>query len=192
VLRAAIAARGVWELRLDQPDVPDLTYLRAHQDDLRHRAAVPAPLPALLQRDGVTPRSWHASPDVRPRVAPAAPPAPTGGRWRRGGANVDTEKLRRFQAALRSSTGDVRVRATGQWDVYFNEVLREHGAPTLPTPPNVVALNTAFWNSTVAAPHGSAEAWSTARPTEADLYDFTPALADGELGRASGPRPGGG
>jgi hypothetical protein len=185
VLRAAIAARGVWELRLDQPDVPDLTYLRAHQDDLRHRAAVAAPLPALLQRDGVTPRSWHGSPDVRPRVAPEVPAAPTGARWRRGGANVDVEKLRRFQAALRSSTGDVRVRATGQWDVYFNEVLREHGAPTLPTAPNVVALNTAFWNSTVAAPHGSAEAWSTVRPTEADLYDFTPALAEGELGKAS-------
>ena len=29
LLRAAIVARGVWELRLDQPEVPTLAYLRA-------------------------------------------------------------------------------------------------------------------------------------------------------------------
>ena len=40
-----------------------------------------------------------------------------------------TEQLRRFQAALRSSTGDARIIANGVWDTYFSEVLRDHGAP---------------------------------------------------------------
>src|SRR5262249_26066675 len=37
LLRAAIASRGSWELRLDVANVVDLTYVRAHDDDLRYR-----------------------------------------------------------------------------------------------------------------------------------------------------------
>ena len=37
LLRAAIGARGVWELRLDQEAVAAKTYLRVHEGDLRHR-----------------------------------------------------------------------------------------------------------------------------------------------------------
>ncbi len=59
LLRAAIAARGVWELRLDVADVTDLTYVRAHDDDLRYRARA-----IDKQRDLTTARSWHGSPDA--------------------------------------------------------------------------------------------------------------------------------
>ncbi|QTN22047.1 hypothetical protein HZ992_18040 [Rhizobacter sp. AJA081-3] len=187
LLRAAIAARGVWELRLDSTEVGELTYVRAHQDDLRYRTpTVPPAVP--LRRDGSTPRSWHGSPDVRPRVAPVPLAAPAAPAWVRGGANVDAEKLRRFQAALRSLKNDPRVRATGQWDSYFNEVLREHGAPLLPSPPaaaNTVSIGTAYWNAAMALPHGRAEPWGSATPTEADLHDFTPPLEEGDVGRTS-------
>ena len=66
LLRAAIGARGVWELRLDQEAVAAKTYLRVHEGDLRHRDSA-----RLLQGDGVTERPWHASPDIRPRLAPS-------------------------------------------------------------------------------------------------------------------------
>ena len=43
LLRAGIASRGVWELRArTSPTCADLTYLRAHDDDLRYRARASA------------------------------------------------------------------------------------------------------------------------------------------------------
>jgi hypothetical protein len=184
LLRAAIAARGVWQLRLDVEEPPDLTYVRAHGDDLRMR--VPA---VSLQRDGVTARSWHGSPDVRPRIAPAAVAAPATLPWRRGLGAIDAEKLRRFQAALRSRTNDPRVRANGEWDVYFSEVLRDLGAPILPSPPapaaNTPGIDVPFWNLNMQAPHATAEPWGAATPTEADLLELTPSLTEGSSDRAS-------
>ena len=90
--------------------------------------------------------------------------------------------LRRFQAALRSSTGDPRVRANGKWDAYFSEVLRDLGAPVTahppvpPSPPapglparNLVTINAAFWNAHMTGAHATREPWGTGTPTEADL-----------------------
>lgn len=187
LVRAAIASRGVWELRLDA-DVEDggRTYLRAHDDDLRYRASS-----STTQRNGQPNRSWHGSPDVRPRVASAAVPAP-GAAWQRGAFGGNTERLRRFQAAMRSNTGDPRVRATGVWDDYFNEVLRANGAPILPSPPN--PANTVgitnnppgrFWDTQMTAPHSTRDPWGLGRPTEEDLYELTPQLVEGTLLRTS-------
>jgi hypothetical protein len=187
LLRAAIAARGVWELRLDVADVVDLAYLRAHDDDLRYRARA-----IDKQRDLVTARSWHGSPDVRPRLSPLSRPAPSSLPWTQTTAGTDPELLRRFQAALRARTGDQRVRATGRWDDYFNEVLRDLGAPMMPSPPaaaNTVSINKAFWNLSMVAPHATAEPWGGAVPTEADLADFTGALVEGEIGQTSCSMP---
>ncbi|MFN7929976.1 MAG: hypothetical protein U0Y68_19060 [Blastocatellia bacterium] len=182
LLRAAIAARGVWELRLDVADVQDLTYLRAHDDDLRYRARA-----VDKKRDLVTQRSWHGSPDVRPREAPRLRPAPATLPWIRTTAGVNAELLRRFQAALRARTNDPRVQATGRWDGYFNEVLRDLGAPLAPAPAaaNTVSINKAFWNLSMVAPHATAEPWGAALPTEADFADYTAALTEGDLQRAS-------
>jgi hypothetical protein len=187
LLRAAIASRGVWELRLDVADVDDLAYLRVHDDDLRHR------LPSItLQRDGVTARSWHGSPDVRPRVAPSLVAAPATLPWRRTTAGIATDTLRRFQTALRASTNDPRVVANGLWDPYFSEVLRDHGAPTVAVPaaPPLPALNMAqidkpFWDQHMKAPHATAEPWGAGPPTEADLHEYTPELREGDPGRTS-------
>jgi hypothetical protein len=202
LLRAAIAARGIWELRLDVTDVPDLTYLRAHDDDLRHRVGGPPAMPKRateVRRDLSTAslRSWHGSPDVRPREAPRAIAAPSTLPWRRDARPANTtEILRRFQAAMRSHTSDPRIVANGQWDVYFSEVLRDNGAPTVHVAAagavpalDKVQIATAFWNSHMTGAHATAEPWGAGPPSEADLYQLTPTLAEGVVGQASCAMP---
>ena len=182
LLRAGIAARGVWELRLDVADVQDLTYLRAHDDDLRYR-----PRAIDKKRDLVTNRSWHGSPDVRPRRAALFLPAPSSLPWTQKKAGVDPESLRRFQSVLRSLKGDPRVQPTGRWDGYFNEVLRDLLAPIMPPPEvaNTVGINKAFWEINNVAPHATAEPWGAGVPTEADLADYSAALTEGDLANTS-------
>lgn len=200
LLRAAIAARGVWELRLDQADVADLTHLRCHQADMRYRQSAVA-----LQNDGRSARSWHGSPDVRPRVAPAVIPRPGNLPWgltANAAAPVINlsrrQPLARFQAALRSARNDLRVVPNGRWDVYFSEVLRDLGAPVAVVPPSgatpqllVPTIDNAFWDAAMNAPHPGApphslrEPWGTGVPTEADLIDFYGEVAEGQLGAAS-------
>jgi hypothetical protein len=187
LLRVAIASRGVWELRLDDTTVQDRTYLRVHDDDLRHRLPTP-----LVQRNLAAGRSWHGSPDVRPRVAPAPPAPPTAAApWTRA-APPGEQALRRFQAALRSSTNDPRVVANGVWDAYFSEVLRDLGAPTTAVPAapplpalNVVQVDPAYFTTHVTAPHATAEPWGSGVPTEADLYELLPRLTEGTAGATS-------
>ena len=196
LLRAAIAARGIWELRLDDTTVVDLTYLRAHGDDLRHRVGGPPATPKMateVARDLTTPRSWHGSPDVRPREAARAVGAPGSLPWRRGTVPANaTGALRRFQAALRSSTNDPRIVPTGLWDAYFSELLRDHGAPTVhvaasgPNPAfERVRITAAFWNAHMTGAHATAEPWGAGPPTEADLYEQSEELAEGTAAQAS-------
>lgn len=193
LLRAAIASRGVWELRLDKATVTALTYLRAHAGDLRHRDVAP-----VMRPDG-TRRTWHASPDVRPRLAPSASlPAPSTLPWERHPFNGNRELLRRFQSALRASTNDPRIVANGLWDAYFSEVLRDLGAPTkVVAPPapaagepvlpsqNRVFIDKAFWELHAKPANNAADPWSGATPTEADLYEVAPDLREGAEGAAA-------
>ena len=193
LLRAAIGARGVWELRLDREAVAAQTYLRVHAGDLRHREL------ARLDRGDGTQRSWHDSPDVRPRLAPStALTGPTAAQsWWRGPMNVGADRLRRFQAALRSSSKDPRVVANGLWDAYFSEVLRDLGAPTTnqaaPAPPagapvlpafSRVSISKAFFEAHWKAEHRTAEPWGGGPPREPDLLELTPSLPEGESGKA--------
>jgi hypothetical protein len=182
LLRAAIAARGTWELRLDVADVVDLTYVRAHDDDLRYR-----PRAVEKKRDLITDRSWHGSPDVRPRRLSKSRVAPASLPWAQTTVGIDADALRRFQSALRSKSGDPRVRPTGAWDSYFNEVLRDLGAPLMPAPApaNTVCITTAFWNATMIAPHATAEPWGAGTPTEADILELTASLSEGAATQAS-------
>jgi hypothetical protein len=198
LLRAAVAARGVWEMRLDQPVVPEQCYLRAHDDDLRHRSTA-----AVGTRDGTTLRSWHGSPDVRPRAAPQPvpvgpppPAAPFTNPWTRLSAQGSSEQLRRFQAALRSSTHDLRIAADGQWDHYFSEVLRDHGAATVAVAANnttvppqpayqQVQITPAYWTSIVTGAHALAEPWEPGLPCEAELLSVQPPLSEGTRAAAS-------
>ncbi len=199
LLRAAIAARGLWELRLDTETPDDLTDLRAHTDDLRLVLPPDAADPSRrtsavnVERDGVTPRSWHGSPDVRPHTKIALVPRPPAAAFPLTiESGFDSAKLRRFQAALRAGTGDPRVRATGRWDAYFSEVLRDHGFPVVAFPPagalparNLVTINAAFWNAHMNAANAAVEPWGAEPPIEADLLDFTADLNEGARGRTS-------
>ncbi|NUZ08354.1 hypothetical protein [Piscinibacter koreensis] len=193
LLRAAIAARGVWELRLDQPDVVDLTYLRCHQDDLRHR-----PTAVALQNDGRTARSWHGSPDVRPRAVATAIARPANLPWGRQASAAPVinafqrQPLARFQAALRSARNDPRVVPNGRWDSYFSEVLRDLGAPVVvipaagATPQRAVpTIDNALWDATMVAPHATRNPWGDGAPSEADLIDFHGEVPEGQVGAAS-------
>ncbi len=181
LLRAAIASRGVWELRLDVADVTDLTYVRAHDDDLRYRDRA-----VETKRDLVTARSWHGSPDVRPRRPSTARAAPASLPWTQATfSHRNTEALRRFQAALGSQRGDPRVRPTGKWDTYFNEVLRDLGAPTAPAPSHRVSIDEAFWNTAMVAPHATAEPWGAGTPTEADIRGLSAPLTEGDANQTS-------
>jgi hypothetical protein len=175
LLRAAVVSRGVWELRLGE-DVEDLTYLRVHDDDMRYR-----PRSVEVARNLTGTRSWHGSPDIRPRVATVAPPAPTNLPWRFN-KKPGVEVLRRFQSALRSRFNDPRFRANGIWDRYFDECLRDNGAPVVSSR---VTVNQVFYDNVMTAPHSTAEAWGPGDPTEADLLELTPTLAEGDLGAAS-------
>ena len=179
LLRAAINARGVWELAIDA-DVDELTYVRAHVDDLRRRERAHE-----TQRDGKTPRSWHGSPDVRPRLKPVPVPRPATLPWRRYSVRLSDEGLlRQFKAALRSVTGDPRIRPTGvAWDSYFEEVMRDLGATV--TAADDVELDAPFWDAAMVSPHDSAEPWGAGPPSEDDLYDLTPELIEGEATIAS-------
>ncbi|HEY1368903.1 MAG TPA: hypothetical protein VGF23_17405 [Gaiellaceae bacterium] len=181
LLRAAIAARGVWELDLGSSP-SELCYLRAHDDDQRRR-----PRALEKKRDGVSDRSWHASPDVRPRIAPAVITKPTTLPWTLVDPAIDTETLRRFQAALRSQANDPRSRATGVWDLYFEEVLRDHGGTVNPN--QTVNLDSALWDTVMVAPHATAEPWGAGVPSEADLYELVAELNEGEPGSASASMP---
>jgi hypothetical protein len=187
LLRAGIASRGVWELRLDSAAVPALSYLRVHGGDLRHRPVSPVARP-----DGAR-RSWHASPDIRPRLAPSAALAAPGTLpWERSPFNGDTALLRRFQSALRKAKSDPRIVANGLWDAYFSEVLRDHGAPTkVVAPPapaagepvlpnqNRVFINPKFWTDHATAANLSADPWSGGTASEADLHEVTAGLPEG-------------
>jgi hypothetical protein len=176
LLRAAVTSRGVWELRLGG-DAQDLTYLRVHEDDMRHQATT-----ELVNRNLVGSRSWHASPDVRPRLATSVVPPPTALAPWTFGAPPPPESLRRFQAACRSRFADLRFRANALWDRYFDELLRDSGAPVVA---GAVTVDPAFFANVMVPPHVTADPWPGASPTEADLHDLLPPLPDGSVDAAS-------
>ncbi len=186
LLRAGIASRGVWELRLDREEVEDRTYLRVHDDDLRYRARA-----NMTSRTGSGERSWFGSPDIQVRTpaGPLAFPLPAGDYWDKDVQFEGPRRqlLRRFQSAmrargLRASPPDGRVVPTGVWDTYFNELLREvPGAELRLT--GEVRLTKAVWDSVMVAPDDSVEPWSGPGPTEADLHDLTELDSEGTAGQ---------
>jgi hypothetical protein len=78
------------------------------------------------------------------------------------------------------------------WDPYFNEVLRDLGAPLMPSPPapaNTVCIDKPFWNLSMTAPHATAEPWGAGVPLEADLCDFAGELKEGDADKTSCSMP---
>ena len=190
LLRAAVQARGVWEVDLRQP-LTARTYLRVHEYDSRR--VTPAVFPTLL--DGLGDPSWHESPDVRVRPAPGAPTRPVQATfpWRRLTGFADRERrwlLWIFQVALRHlDPADPLVRPDGTWTEAFDErVKARRAALHLPNPADPV-LDAALWTAALAPPNLYADPWD-GEPTEADLQELVvdrPAPGLESVGIIAGP-----
>jgi len=168
VLRAAIQARGIWEVDLAQPMLGARTMLRVHAWDTRRQN--PASLTDPRQPIPNALLSWHASPDVRVRPRRGSkPPNPTAAfPWI--GASPDAYGLWVFQTALHvRGSGDPLVKPDGTWTPLFDARLRAANG-------NSNRITQALWNTIVgsgaAFPDAYAEPWNGSEPSEADLFEL--------------------
>jgi hypothetical protein len=159
LLRAALQARGVWEVDLRaMPSPPTRTYLRVHDDDTRRDQPT-----GLSSPRGSSPHSWHASPDIRIRPAPQSGLPPPAGLPLTGSADRNFD-LWAFQTALHAI--DPLCRPTGGWSSAFAARLRVHH------PGSLARIDAALWNSVGAVADFFSTPWDGGEPTEADLYEL--------------------
>jgi hypothetical protein len=189
LLRAALQARGVWEVDLTGPQEPR-TYLRLEQIDSR-RVAPPPPPPAPAPQP-----TWDASPDVRIRPALGAPipaVAAAGLPWTIGAPT--RHLLWAFQTALHAV--DPLCRADGNWTDEFVKRCKARRATLSPPPAAGQVVDAVLWTNVMTAANVFTEPWvdgpgasALARqPTEADLYELVPdrpALGNARSGIAAG------
>jgi hypothetical protein len=165
LLRAAIDARGIWELDISATPGPTRRiYVRVTANDSRRRAVSSLTNPMA---DGLFPTwSWFASPDIRIRPAPltageSAPPAPTALTW--NGFAGNTYDLWVFQTALHKI--DPVSKPNGEWNSGFTASLKRNNAAE----GNKVTATR--WAAVVTAANVYADPWDGA-PTEADLVEL--------------------
>ena len=127
LLRAAVQARGVWEIDLDN-DEPQRTYARVHPRDDRRRFLTPMADPR--RRPGATAMPVFASPDitVRPAANPAAAPTWQLGTGRITATNAPRYQLWTFQTAFRWLFP--AVVADGLWTDLFGDMVELHRVRT--------------------------------------------------------------
>ena len=199
LLRAAVQARGVWEVDLDQA-VAATTYLRVHPYDTRR--ALPVPLPDPLHPptgadrewhldwsdtrardsrdgagrpvagpDGTAPGqfSWHASPDLRVRPVVGAPVPAVPGTLPWTGRPADRSQLWALQTALHAI--DPLVVPDGRWTAMFRRRLRAIRALKTLARPNDAVVDLALWSHADVQAGFWADPWADGGPTEADLAE---------------------
>jgi hypothetical protein len=193
LLRAAMQARGVWEVDLSTPAGPTRrTYLRVHANDARRSASTPLTNP---MRIGPTDWPWYASPDIRIRPArlnagEPVPPPPSSlstpaAAW--NGSAPDPHWLWVFQTALHKI--DPLVRANGQWTDLFRARLIANDAV------KGNKIDAARWTAIVTRANVFTAPWDDRgagagvapepQPTEADLLELVvenPTTAGSTLG----------
>jgi hypothetical protein len=167
LLRAALQARGMWDVDLSAPGKAQ-TYVRVHAWDTRRAPTVSLVDPTTQPVTGPA-LSGHASPDIRVRPRRGSiPPAPRGLPW--VGASADEYGLWVFQTALRARAAqpDPLVKPDGQWTPLFEGRLRAA------TGDNQVTAT--VWNTVVGSgnsfPNAYADPWNGGSPTEADLFEL--------------------
>lgn len=175
ILRAAIQARGIWEVDLSAAPTPTRrTFLRVHANDARRQATTSLVNP--MKMGPPTEWPWHASPDVRIRPAPldageAIPRPPTTGLkklpWK--GTAPDSHLLWVFQTALHKI--DPLCRANGEWTAQFRNRLEQLPHPE-PPPASGNSINLDRWNHVVTRANVFTAPWDGAEPTEADLFEL--------------------
>ena len=168
LLRAAIAARGVWEYDLTAAQAPVRTFVRVHAWDTRRVAPTVLLDPNKAAAAPDAPLSFAASPDIRihPRRG-SAPPA-----FQRISAGNPTLRPDAylhwvFQTALHAT--DPLVRPTGVRTPQFEARLRAANA-------NSTRITRTVWNTIVgtaaSSPNAFAPTWNAASPSEVDLYEL--------------------
>jgi len=167
LLRAALQARGVWEVDVSAAPAPTRrTYVRAHPYDMRR--ITPAVLNDPVQGGSAT-YPWNRSPDLVVRRATGGP-APTRPRtlpWRN--ATRSTFDLWVLQTALRAA-GYPLVVPNGQWTPGFAAALRAFRVANGMSNRNVV--DRAAWDAIIAAGAPFTDMWHPNEPTEADLHEM--------------------
>lgn len=159
LLRAAIQARGVWELDIGTGTEPQRTYIKVHARDDRRR--LPTPMANPRRRPTAPLEAAFASPDivVRPRSNPAAFPT-----WQLGpdtirDGNAPPYQLWTFQTAFRWLFPSVV--ADGQWTEALGELVRVRRS-ALGILPVVPEINQALWDAVVGGVHLNAAGAVTA------------------------------
>jgi hypothetical protein len=174
ILRAAVQARGVWELELAAGTPAPHTYLRSWTFDGRRGASSTAaadfPQPAF---DPGSPTDWTRSPDVSVRPAPGSMPQPPTFPVTKN--RHPPEELWPFQTALHAV--DPACRPTASWTKAFGrrlEVFRKtHNVGGNPVPANLLqVIDADVWGQVVDAAHVFAPMWDGVEPTEADLLEL--------------------
>jgi len=174
ILRAALQARGVWELELVAGTPAPQTYLRSWTFDGRRGASSTATsdFPSPVFKPGL-PTDWTRSPDVSVRPAPGAMPNPPT--FPLSENSYTPGDLWPFQTALHAV--DPACRPTARWTKAFGrrlEVFRKaHNVGGNPVPANLLqVIDADVWGQVVDATHVFAAMWDGLEPTEADLLEL--------------------
>jgi hypothetical protein len=166
LLRAALQARGVWEVDLLDP-CDEQTYLRVHALDSRRRART------SLDNPTGPPVAPFLSPDIlirpAPPVNPELAPKPASGSLPIHEKHINPSfDLWTFQTAFRQL--EPACRPTGRWSDTFETLLVDykqgHGLGALPL------IDVATWENVVTETRVYAPPWAGATPTEADFVQL--------------------
>lgn len=211
LLRAALQARGVWEV---EPDaiVPPTVFLRVHPFDTRRiapsdqrdpmwNAARPElewPLDWADRRnrdfrtganqpraapDGTPVGSygWHGSPDIRLRPQQAAAAVPAPADLPWAAAPPDRFQLWSLQTALR--TLDPLIVPDGRWTAWWRARLRGvRVALGIDAAPGQARVSAALWNHAQVQAGFWAAPWADGGPSEVDLVERVTGLATPRTG----------
>lgn len=216
LLRAAVQARGVWEVEPDAV-LPPTTFLRVHPFDTRRitptdlrdpmwnasRPELEWPLDWADRRnrdfrngagqpratpDGTPVGSyhWHGSPDIRLRPARATTPVPPPPDLPWGGLPANRFWLWSLQTALR--TIDPQIVPDGRWTAWWRARLRA-ARVTLgvdAAAPGQARVTAALWNNAQVQAGFWADPWADGGPTEVDLVERVVGLPTPRTGGPNG------
>jgi hypothetical protein len=185
LLRAAIEARGVWEVDLDNAAQPT-TYLRVHRYDSRRVLPTTLTYPhpnrfGIQDKDGFIGNAvWFHSPDVvlRPAPRPTAPANPVGPPPAVAGRPEDVwtflTALHRVDPAVRAVAS--APHATTGGDAQVRAAIHRYRANPANALPAGNTADQATWASVVTAARAYTDPWSfpgnEGEPTEADLEEL--------------------
>ena len=211
LMRAALQARGAWEIDLDVPAAA-VTYLRVHHYDTARFRPVPMADPMFLTArpdrewtldwalarnrdhrtgaaqpanhpDGTRPEEllWHASPDIRLRPAPGTP-YPLPASLDWNEHSPPADRFELWALQTAMHSVDDRVVPNGRWNPHFRRRVRELRAANGLTRPDLARVDAALWNLLAIQTGFWADPWAPGGPTEADLLERIVGMATPRAG----------